>query len=333
VSTSGVGVRGQSTSGIGIVGVSSSGPAGEFFGDVTVTRTLRTGTLSSGAGIFASSVANTPAVTASGINGASGVQASSDIGLAGEFTGNVSVSGNLSSGTGTFASSVVSTSAITVTATNGATGVSGSSDSGTGIAGHSLGGPGVVGTGGGPGAAAIFGFNDLAGEFSGNVTISGSLSKAGGGFQIDHPLDPAHKYLCHSFIESPEMKNLYDGVVTLDAQGQAEVALPSWFAALNADFRYQLTAIGTAAPNLYIAEEITGCGFKISGGQPGMKVSWQVSAVRQDAWAKAHRIAVEQDKPAKEQGFYLHPELYGQPEQQSVVRVRYPNLPRPAVTR
>ena len=120
----------------------------------------------------------------------------------------------------------------------------------------------------------------LAGLFFGNVTIygdvqiSGALSKGGGGsgFKIDHPLDPANKYLSHSFVESPEMKNLYDGVAVLDAQGEAIIELPPWFEALNQDFRYQLTPIGAAGPNLYIAEEISDQRFKIAGGTPGMKI-------------------------------------------------------------
>jgi hypothetical protein len=74
--------------------------------------------------------------------------------------------------------------------------------------------------------------------------------------KIDHPLDPANKYLSHSFVESPDMKNVYDGVVVLDYNGEAVIDLPDWFAALNKDFRYQLTAIGAPGPNLYIAEEI-----------------------------------------------------------------------------
>ena len=98
---------------------------------------------------------------------------------------------------------------------------------------------------------------DYAAVLNGKVKITGNLEKAGGSFKIDHPLDPANKYLCHSFVESPDMKNVYDGVVVLDNKGKAEIELPDWFGVLNKDFRYQLTAIGAPGPNLYIAEEIS----------------------------------------------------------------------------
>jgi hypothetical protein len=143
--------------------------------------------------------------------------------------------------------------------------------------------------------------------------MSGNLSKAGGSFKIDHPVDPADKYLSHSFVESPDMMNIYNGVTRLDAKGEAWVALPEWFEALNSDFRYQLTAIGRPQPRLYIAQEISANRFKIAGGKSGAKVSWQVTGIRQDAYARAHRIQVEEEKPAAAKGFYLHPELFGQP--------------------
>ena len=160
-----------------------------------------------------------------------------------------------------------------------------------------------------------------AGYFYGPVRVTGYLTKLGGGFQIDHPLDPENKYLNHSFVESPEMKNIYDGVVVLDASGERWVELPEWFEALNKDYRYQLTCIGGFA-QVYIAREISDNRFKIAGGNPGMKVSWQVTGIRQDPWAEANRIPVEEDKAAEEQGFYLSPESYGQPEEKGIEWVR-----------
>jgi hypothetical protein len=164
-----------------------------------------------------------------------------------------------------------------------------------------------------------------AGYFTGDVEIEGSLSKAGGSFKIDHPLDPANKYLYHSFVESPDMKNIYDGVSTLDGNGEAVITLPEWFETLNSDFRYQLTCIGGFAP-VYVAEEIGNNRFKIAGGKEGLKVSWQVTGIRQDAWANAHRIPVEKEKPELERGFYMHPELYGAPDEKGVLWATHPNL-------
>ncbi len=151
-----------------------------------------------------------------------------------------------------------------------------------------------------------------AGYFVGTVQVVGTLSKSAGSFKIDHPLDPANQYLSHSFVESPDMMNIYNGNVTLDANGEAWVALPDWFEALNRDFRYQLTPIGGWAP-LYVAHKVQDHRFQIAGGAPGLEVSWQVTGIRQDAYANAHRIPVEQPKPAGERGLYLHPVELGQP--------------------
>jgi hypothetical protein len=150
-----------------------------------------------------------------------------------------------------------------------------------------------------------------AGYFSGNVQINGTLSKSSGSFKIDHPLDPMNKYLYHSFVESPDMMNVYNGNVTLDANGAAWVDLPAYFEALNRDFRYQLTPVGGPGPNLYIAQEVQGNRFMIAGGAPGLRVSWQVTGIRQDAYAKTNPIMVEVDKPVEERGALLHPEAYG----------------------
>jgi hypothetical protein len=187
--------------------------------------------------------------------------------------------------------------------TYAATGVSGTAygNGGIGVHGQSISGPGVFG----------YSYQDYAGFFAGKVYVSGSLVKAGGGFRIDHPLDAANSYLNHSFVESPEMKNLYDGVAVLNQSGQTVVTLPKWFLALNKDFRYQLTAIGAPGPDLHIAQPISKNRFKIAGGKPRMKVSWQITGIRQDAWAKANPMKVEEKKPKR--GYYLHPELFGQP--------------------
>ena len=148
--------------------------------------------------------------------------------------------------------------------------------------------------------------------FNGDLEVTGNVSKGGGSFKIDHPLDPTNKYLYHSFVESPDMKNIYDGVVITNAQGYAQVSLPDWFTALNGDFRYQLTVIGQFAQAI-IAEEISNNRFGIRTDQPNVKVSWQVTGIRRDAYANAHRIPVEEVKPDGARGRYLHPEAFGRP--------------------
>ena len=55
-----------------------------------------------------------------------------------------------------------------------------------------------------------------------------------------------------------------------------------------------------------------------------MKVSWQVTGIRQDAWANAHRIPVEEEKPEQGARFYLHPELYSAAEEKGVLWARDP---------
>lgn len=141
----------------------------------------------------------------------------------------------------------------------------------------------------------------LVSNFAGSLHVTGTITKAGGSFKIDHPLDPKNKYLSHSFVESPDMMNVYNGVVTLDSKGRATVKLPSYFEALNRDFRYQLTCMGGFAP-VFVSHEVKGNSFQIGGGKPGLKVSWQVTGIRHDAFANAHRIPVEEEKPPSDLG-------------------------------
>jgi hypothetical protein len=199
----------------------------------------------------------------------------------------------------------------------GGIGVFGEGDVGAGVLGVSPQGIGMLGiSNNGTGIIAV-GETDAA-FFSGNVRVTGTISKGGGGFTIDHPLDPANRYLRHSFVESSEMKNLYDGVAVCDGDGEATVSLPEWFGSLNIDVRYQLTPIGSSAPDLHISEELQNNQFKLAGGSMGLKVSWQVTGVRRDAWAITNPILTEEDKTEEDHGRYLHPELYGQPRESSV---------------
>lgn len=165
-------------------------------------------------------------------------------------------------------------------------GVFGSSFLGAGVCGITVSGTGVLGIG-----APVAG--GWAGRFQGDVRVDGTLFKSASLFSIDHPLD-ARKVLNHACVEAPEYKTFYDGTVTLDARGRATVKMPRWFDALNHELRYQLTAVGAAAPGLHVAREYAKGGFAIAGGASRQKVCWQVTAVRRDRWAKAHPLVVEQ---------------------------------------
>lgn len=151
-------------------------------------------------------------------------------------------------------------------------------------------------------------------EITGDLNVVGTVSKGGGSFLIDHPLDPKNKVLRHSFVESPEMRNIYEGAAVLDNSGAAVVELPKYFEALNKDYRYQLTCVGGFAP-VYIKEEIKGNKFVIAGGKPGLKVNWMVTGTRHDAFALKHPIIVEEEKgvgTSKDivKGQYLHPDSF-----------------------
>jgi len=119
------------------------------------------------------------------------------------------------------------------------------------------------------------------------------------------------------------MLNIYSGNATTDELGLATVELPDWFEAENTDFRYQLTTIGRDA-HAWVAEEVANHRFKIATNASGIKVSWQITGVRQDAYAKAHPLVAERDKPENERGFYVHPELYGQPAERQMEWARSP---------
>ena len=171
----------------------------------------------------------------------------------------------------------------------------------------------------------VAGTTSLSGRFIGNVRvegdllITGNISKGGGTFKIDHPVDPENKYLIHSFVESPDMMNVYNGNATTDAAGIVEVTLPDYFEASNKEFRYQLTPIGQFA-QVIVKEEISNNKFIIQTDKPNVKVSWQVTGIRNDPYSNDHRIVPVVDKPANEKGYYLHPESFGQDASKAIYK-------------
>jgi hypothetical protein len=201
---------------------------------------------------------------------------------------------------------------------NGGTQPAAANSGGAGI--YTAGGAALNGTTG----VGLLAYGDpQAASFVGDVDVDGNLSKSGGSFKIDDPVDPEDKYLYHSFVESPDMMNIYNGNVITDGSGRAIITLPNYFESLNNDFRYQLTTIGSPA-KAWIATEVANNQFTIQTEQGNVKVSWQVTGIRQDAWAKAHRIPNEVEKSDKEKGHYLHPELFGHPGEPSIIEIEHP---------
>jgi hypothetical protein len=193
-----------------------------------------------------------------------------------------------------------------------AIGVSGSASMGTSLSG-SLINYGVYGTTDLSGLAS-----DYAGEFNGYLDCSMDFTCGGLKlFRMDHPLDPANKFLNHSCVESDEVLNIYSGNITTDANGDATITLPDYFEALNKDFRYQLTVIGSFAQAM-VSKKESGNKFSIKTNQPNIEVSWQISGVRHDVYAVAHPMKTEVEKKGILKGKYIHPELYGKPKNEAI---------------
>jgi len=319
-------------------------------GSITATSSS-----SGGTGVYANAGSST---------GSNGVIAVGATGVAGYATvaGSIAVYGNAGNSTGS--NGVVGYGATGVSGSGGTYGVYGTASSGYGVYGtvpssgvdgvlgisasensgvaginnNSTSGYGVYGQAESPGGVgggfyntstgdALFAENQASGSYAafflGNVDVDGNLSKAAGSFKIDDPIDPANKYLYHSFVESPDMMNIYNGNATTDADGNAVVQLPDWFEALNRDFRYQLTVIGQFSQAI-IASKVANHQFTIKTDKPNVEVSWQVTGIRQDAWANAHRIPVELPKAQADRGLYLHPELFGASADKSIAAAHHP---------
>ena len=311
----------------GIVGVTSSGDAGAF-GVFGALKNSSPGSPSAGVeGRSSSTTANGP-----GVYGLHSPTTGSAAGVLGETN---SADANATGVTGTVVSTSPGAGATAVRGINSGTngngyGVWGShAGSGDGVLGQSSSGIGVLGFSSlvgvyGVGHYGLIGAassGGLAGYFVGNVNVTGTLTKGAGAFRIDHPLDPARKYLQHSFVESPDMMDVYNGNVVTDGKGFATVKLPGYFQALNRSFRYQLTLVGRSFAQAIVWKEIQANRFTIRTDRPNVKVSWQVTGVRHDVYANAHRIPVVLDKQAVDQGKYLHPELYGKPRSLSIARL------------
>ncbi|HEX9657338.1 MAG TPA: hypothetical protein VGB89_10555, partial [Bacteroidota bacterium] len=314
--TQGIGVRGSHAgSGWGVFGSSPSGRG--VYGETTNGVGVR-GQATSTSGVNYGVWGETASVLGTGVHGfapsgigVKGVTNSSiGIGVRGEATAtsgpDAGVYGTSASANGSGVFGVASS-----TSTSGTHyGVRGMAQDVTG--GFGVRGDGLIG---------VYGDGTSYGVYSfGNFGASGLKS-----FQIDHPVDPKNKYLNHYCAEGAEPLNAYSGNTTLDARGSAIVKLPEYFDQINKDFRYQLTPVGSAAPNLHIAEEIQNNRFRIAGGNSGQKISWRVEALRNDLWVRQHGAPVDVEKSNEHRGKYLQPELFGQPMELGIHYSATPN--------
>jgi len=318
VSPSGIGVYGITTTGTAVYGSSSDGSIGRLAGGGTGVY----GSSTNNPGAYGSST-NGPGVYgistfASGVYGTNG--STTGRGVTGINTGSgYGVHATSATGTGLYAAVTGSASGNAVFAQNTATGAYGF------MSGQYVVGPTLIYTCGvygnpGPGSddtrwVGVYGKanspNQRAGYFEGDVAISGRLSVGGTkNFMIDHPLDPLNKYLVHSCVESNEMMNVYSGNILTDGEGLATVELPSYFESLNRDFRYQLTVIGEFAQAIIIKEIDSNC-FTIKTDKPRVKVSWQVTGIRHDAYAIHNPMKDEVMKEPAARGKYVNPESFG----------------------
>src|SRR5262249_26873141 len=129
-----------------------------------------------------------------------------------------------------------------------------------------------------------------------------------------------HKYLQHASVESNQLDDVYSGNATTNGTGFATVTLPSWFQALNKDFRYQLTVVGKPGQfvQAMVVKKIAHNQFTLRTSKPNPKVSWQATGARHDRCAQAHPVQVIAPKTGADAGKYARPQLYGQPASKGV---------------
>jgi hypothetical protein len=263
----GWGVRGEAGAGgtgaYGSAGLNGIGVDGTVFGSGDSSagvRGINRSTADNAFGVIGQITSTSPGGFSAGLRGINngtggtgygvwGSQNGSGVGVYGTVAGaGRGVYGSAGSdGSGVYGTGHIGVVGVTASATYGipfdGAGVIGAATTGQGVKGQAFGGFGVFGSDALLGGIGVFGSaltgpNTYAGFFNGNVQVTGTLSKGGGSFKIDDPIDPLNKYLYHSFVESPDMMNIYNGIVTTDANGNATVALPDYFMALNQDYRW-----------------------------------------------------------------------------------------------
>jgi hypothetical protein len=158
----------------------------------------------------------------------------------------------------------------------------------------------------------------VAGLFSGNVHVTGSISKGSGSFVIDHPLDPENKILRHNFVESPMNLLIYCGKAELNSEGEAVVEMPDYFQVLTKEDEAFIHLTPVGRPFLTGAEWNSDFSAIIIYGNKNREVFWEVMADRDDPVIHELGRPVEEDKGGTntlcEKGKLLYPKAYGYPE-------------------
>lgn len=321
------GVRGTSAGGTGVLGyhngltgtdpgVSAATSSTDNGAAALLAAAVGTGTEPTYA-VYATSIAE--ADDATGVYGlVEATTANATIGVFGETmsTGTgIGVLGRAGSTTGGQTSGVVGESHSPTAGATGVVGVNKSTAGATGVFGVN----GKVSFGEAT-SAGVRGDNEtgdnagvsFAGWFQGNLNCTGILTKGTDQFKIDHPLDPANKYLYHTCPESPEALNIYSGNITTNANGEAVVKLPAYFEAININPRYQLTCVNQFA-NAIVSQKIADNQFVIKTDKPNVEVSWVIYGERNDKFHQKFNNPIEQEKEPQNKGKYLHPLAYDKP--------------------
>ena len=188
-----------------------------------------------------------------------------------------------------------------IEATN--TGYGGITVEASGVAVDAVAQTGVYAIGLGENGRGVYAYSNggRAAHLDGDVLVSGTLTEGRRLSRIDHPADPARRWLTHAGVDAPEAKDVYDGNATTGADGRASVRVPGYVEALGRDFRYQLTVIGDFAQAV-VSRELRDGRFEIRTDRPRVRVSWQVTALRDDAYTRDHPVRNETAKTGDELG-------------------------------
>ena len=148
-------------------------------------------------------------------------------------------------------------------------------------------------------------------NMSGNLYVTGALSKGSGSFKIDHPLEAKKDthHLVHSFVEGPQADLIYRGKVTL-ADGTATVNIDTaagmtegTFVALNTDVQ---CFTSNESDWDAVKGSVSGNTLTITckNSSSTATISWMVVGERQDqhmkdtGWTNSDgKVIVEPEKP------------------------------------